>query len=110
MRLVVRRRIEIVRQIHRIEFALDRAVATEQTTVCDAVPLPDEMRRDQHCFATFRFVVEHFLQAFPPTGIEAQSWFIEQQNPRVGEQEEREPESLACPARKRTGPDARELL
>src|SRR5450631_4050652 len=97
--------IEIVRQIHRIEFALDRTLAAEQTAIRDTVPFGHEMRGDHDRSPALRFAMEHLLQAFPPTGIKTESWLVEQQQRCIGEEQERESESLPRAARKRSGLD-----
>src|SRR5215813_13621273 len=79
---------EIVRQIFRIEFTFDNAVAAEQASISDIVPLRDQMRRDQNRLSALGVEAQFLLEPFSPTGIEAQPWFIEQKNWSIGEQQE----------------------
>src|SRR5450755_2351810 len=54
--------------------------------------------------------MKRLLQAFPPTGIETESRLVEQQHRCIGEQQERETESLPRAARKRTGRDLSKIV
>src|SRR6266542_254696 len=89
---------EIVRQIYRVEFAFDHAIATKQAAISDLVPLRDEMRRDQNRFSALGLKAQFLLEPFSPVGIEAKARLVEQENRSVGKQQKSEAEQLAHPA------------
>ena len=92
-----------MRQIGGIEFALDPAAMTKQAALGDAVPFRDQVRGHENGFAARGLGLEHFLEAMTPAGIEAQARFIEEQDGRIRQKEERDPEPLPHPAGKRAG-------
>ena len=63
--------VEIVRQIRRIEFALDFSVATKQTAMRNSIPLRHEVRGEENGFAALGFKAQRVLKSLPPRRIEA---------------------------------------
>jgi len=62
--------------------------------VGDVIPLGNQMGSDKDGFTASGLKSKHFLKAFPPGRIEAQSRFIEQQNRRIGQQKQSKSEPL----------------
>lgn len=88
------RGIEVVRRGVGIDLALDAAVPAEEAAIGDPVPLSDQVGRDENGTSARCFFPQQVLQACTPAGVEAQAWFIEQENGRLPQEQQRKPEAL----------------
>src|SRR6188768_1399014 len=89
-----------MRQVVRIELAFDPACAAEQAAIGDPVPFRDQVSRHENGVTALAFLAQDFLQSRPPARIQTQAGFVEQEDWRIGEEKQSQPEPLPHPAGK----------
>ena len=59
----------------------------KKTAISDLIPFPHQMSGHEQGLAAIRFATKQRLKPGTPARIQTESWFIEQEHRRVGQEE-----------------------